>query len=308
MSEQLRIATRKSRLALWQAEYVAEQLRGAHTGISVKLVPMSTKGDRILDRSLAKIGGKGLFVKELERAIEVGEADLAVHSMKDVPAELPNGMCIAATLERADPLDSFVSNAFDSLDALPAGARLGTSSLRRQCQLKRLRPDLEVVPLRGNLDTRLRRLDDRELDAIILAAAGLQRLGLASRIRQVLTPDICLPAVGQGVMGIECREADRGVIEKLQPLNHNETGQTTVAERAFSGRLGGSCQSPIAAFAQLHAQELHLRGLVGEPDGSRIWSGDIRGSAQDGAILGRTLAEQLLGEGVGELLARLEHE
>jgi len=308
MSRALRIATRKSRLALWQAEYVAERLRDAHPGISVELKPMSTKGDQILDRSLAKIGGKGLFIKELERAMEAGEADIAVHSMKDVPAELPEGLVIPTTLERADPLDAFVSNDFESLDALPTGARLGTSSLRRQCQLKRHRPDLEVVPLRGNLDTRLKRLDDRELDAIILAAAGLKRLGLADRISKVLTPDLCLPAVGQGVLGIECREDDHAVVEKLEPLNHVDTGRLIEAERAFSARLGGSCQSPIAAFAELHGEKLRLRGLVGEPDGSRIWSGDVRGDARDGAELGRTLAERLLGEGVEELLQRLERD
>jgi len=308
MSRALRIATRKSRLALWQAEYVAERLRDAHPGISVELKPMSTKGDQILDRSLAKIGGKGLFIKELERAMEAGEADIAVHSMKDVPAELPEGLVIPTTLERADPLDAFVSNAFDSLDALPTGARLGTSSLRRQCQLKRHRPDLEIVPLRGNLDTRLKRLDDRELDAIILAAAGLKRLGLADRISQVLTPDLCLPAVGQGVLGIECREDDHAVVAKLEPLNHVDTGRLIEAERAFSAGLGGSCQSPIAAFAELNGEELRLRGLVGEPDGSRIWSDDVRGDAQHGAELGHSLAERLLGEGVRELLERLEQD
>ena len=308
MNNELRIATRKSRLALWQAEYVAARLRELHPGVAVNLVPMSTKGDEILDRSLAKIGGKGLFIKELERALEDGEADLAVHSMKDVPAELPPGLCIPATLERADPWDAFVSNAFDSLDDLPKGARLGTSSLRRQCQLKRYRPDLDVVPLRGNLDTRLKRLDDRELDAIILAAAGLQRLGLEQRIRAVLEPTLCLPAVAQGVLGLECREDDHVVIEKLEPLNHAVTGQLVAAERAFSATLGGSCQSPIAGFAELNGEELNLRGLAGEPDGSRIWSGEARGAPSSGGELGRELAQRLLGEGVAELLARLERE
>ena len=308
MSGRLRIATRKSRLALWQAEHVAARLRQAHPVLSVELLPMSTKGDRVLDRSLAKIGGKGLFIKELERAMEAGDADIAVHSMKDVPAELPAGMRIAATLERAEPWDAFVSNAHNSLDALPSGARLGTSSLRRQCQLKRRRPDLEVVPLRGNLDTRLRRLDDGQLDAIILAAAGLTRLGLAERVRQVLDPELCLPAVGQGVLGIECRDGDASIMDILEPLNHESTARLIAAERAFSQRLGGSCQSPIAAFAQRNADQLHLKGLVGEPDGSRIWDGQRVGDVGEGERLGRELAEELLGEGVAELLSRLERD
>ncbi len=304
----LRIATRKSRLALWQAEHVAARLGAAHPGIQVSLVPMTTKGDRILDRSLAKVGGKGLFIKELELAMANGRAEIAVHSMKDVPAELPPGMSIPATLERADPRDALVSNRFGSLDALPRGARVGTSSLRRQCQLRHHRPDLEVVPLRGNLDTRLRRLEEAELDAIILAAAGLKRLGLEGEIRELIAPELCLPAVGQGVLGIECLDGNTKVRALLSPLTHHPTYEHVLAERAFSSRLGGSCQSPIAAYAESAGDRLRLRGLVGLPDGTEVLAGEESGSLTEAEALGRSLAERLLADGAERLLAIMAGE
>jgi hydroxymethylbilane synthase len=301
----LRIATRQSLLALWQAEHAAALLRRAHPGIQVALMPMSTKGDRILDRSLAAIGGKGLFIKELEAALEDRRADLAVHSMKDVPGDLPAGLVIAAVLPRVDARDALVSLSARALEDLPLGARLGTSSLRRQAQLLAARPDLAIEALRGNVDTRLKRLDAGELDAIVLACAGLIRLGLESRISARLDPKISLPAVGQGVIGIECRADDlksRGVLEAL---NDAATRKAVDAERAFARRLGGSCQSPIAAYAQVAQDRLTLEGLVAEPDGSRILRDTVSGSASNPEILGVELAQRLLAVGAGELLQRL---
>jgi hydroxymethylbilane synthase len=301
----LRIATRQSLLALWQAEHAAALLRRAHPGIQVALMPMSTKGDRILDRSLAAIGGKGLFIKELGAALEDRRADLAVHSMKDVPGDLPAGLVIAAVLPRVDARDALVSLSARALEDLPLGARLGTSSLRRQAQLLAARPDLAIEALRGNVDTRLKRLDAGELDAIVLACAGLIRLGLESRISARLDPKISLPAVGQGVIGIECRADDlksRGVLEAL---NDAATRKAVDAERAFARRLGGSCQSPIAAYAQVAQDRLTLEGLVAEPDGSRILRDTVSGSASNPEILGVELAQRLLAVGAGELLQRL---
>jgi hydroxymethylbilane synthase len=301
----LRIATRKSPLALWQAEHVAALLRSAHPGLAVELLPITTKGDRIQDRSLAAIGGKGLFIKELEVALEEGGADLAVHSMKDVPGDLPAAFAIAAVLPRADPHDALIATRYAGLDALPQGARVGTSSLRRQAQLLAARPDLRIEGLRGNVDTRLRRLDENQLDAIVLACAGLVRLGLESRITARLDPQISLPAVAQGIIGIECRTADAPTRALLQALEHAPTRAVMDAERAFSGRLGGSCQSPIAAHAVLRDGRVSLDGLVAEPDGSRLIRDRIAGPADAAATLGRELAERVIGAGAGPLLERL---
>jgi hydroxymethylbilane synthase len=301
----LRIATRQSQLALWQAEHAAALLRRAHPGIEVVLLPMSTKGDRILDRSLAAIGGKGLFIKELEAALEDRRADMAVHSMKDVPGDLPAGLLIAAVLPRVDARDALISLSARALEDLPPGARVGTSSLRRQAQLLAARPDLAIEALRGNVDTRLKRLDAGELDAIVLACAGLIRLGLESRISARLDPKISLPAVSQGVIGIECRADDLKSRAVLEALNDAATRRAVDAERAFARRLGGSCQSPIAAYAQVVQDRLTLEGLVAEPDGSRILRDTISGSAADAEILGVELAERVLAVGAGELLQRL---
>jgi len=303
----LRIATRKSKLALWQAEHVADLLRHAHPRLAIELVPLSTQGDRIQDRTLAAIGGKGLFIKELEVAMLERRADIAVHSMKDVPAEVPAEFEIAAVLERADPRDALIASpGIARLEDLPQGARVGTSSLRRQAQLYAARPDLSIETLRGNVETRLRRLDSGDLDAILLACAGLMRLGLESRITARLDPKVCLPAVGQGVIGIECRSDDGATHELLSALNHTATRCVLDAERAFAGRLGGSCQSPIAAHAQLHAGQLHLIGLVAQPDGSRLFRDSVEGSANQSASLGSRLAERLLDAGAAELLERLK--
>jgi hydroxymethylbilane synthase len=296
----LRIATRKSKLALWQAEHVAELLRRAHAGLDVRLVPISTKGDRIQDRSLAAIGGKGLFIKELESAMEDGQADIAVHSMKDVPADMPDGFVIGAVLERADARDALIAGSVSRLSDLPPASRVGTSSLRRQAQLLALRPDLRIEALRGNVDTRLRRLDDGELQAIVLACAGRE-----SRITQRLDPSISLPAVGQGVIGIECRSADSAALDRLRVLEHAATRVAIEAERAFSRRLGGSCQSPIAAHARVAHGRVILDGLVAEPDGSRLLRETLEGAAADSVALGGRLAERVLAAGAGALLERL---
>ena len=305
MQNMLRIATRRSRLALWQAEHVSALLRAAHPGLDVELVPMVTEGDRILDRALAEVGGKGLFIKELEVAMFEGRADLAVHSMKDVPADLPEGMTLAIVLERADPHDALVSNRFQRLEDLPQGARVGTSSLRRQCQLRHARPDLEVLQLRGNVDTRLRKLDEGAYDAIILAAAGLKRLELQARIASLVPIGASLPAVGQGIIGIECRTADTLTRERLAALEHRPSRLRLDAERAFAARLQGSCQSPVAGFAELDGETLRLRGLVGAPDGSRLFADEIQGPATEGPALGFALAERLLAAGAGALLDEL---
>jgi hydroxymethylbilane synthase len=306
LGKPLRIATRKSQLALWQAEHVAALLRRAHAGLEVELVPMVTQGDRIQDRSLAAIGGKGLFIKELEVALEDDRADIAVHSMKDLPGDLPAGLTIAAVLERADARDALLTAAAGGrLDDLPRGARVGTSSLRRQAQLLAARPDLKVEGLRGNVDTRLRRLDGGDMDAILLACAGLIRLGLESRITARLDPKMFLPAVAQGVIGIECRVADSRTLRLVTLLNHQDTRIVMDAERAFAHRLGGSCQSPIAAYARLEGGSLLLDGLVAEPDGSRLVRDTASGSIDDPVALGRLLAERILDAGAGPLLERL---
>ena len=300
------IATRASVLALWQAEHVRTLLQRAHPQLTVELLPMTTQGDQILDSPLAKIGGKGLFVKELEQALMDGRADIAVHSMKDVPHELPAGLSIPCILERESPWDALVSNAYTQFESLPQGATVGTSSLRRECQLRALRPDLNIVSLRGNVQTRLRKLDEGHYDAIILAAAGLIRLGLQSRIAQVLDT-VCLPAVGQGAIGVECRADDEMTQQLLAPLHHPATAICVIAERAVTRVLGGSCQVPIAAFGELRdypqGEKVFLRGLVGSPDGQKIIKAE-RFSAI-APMLGAALAQDLLALGAGEILERL---
>ena len=297
----LRIATRQSRLALWQAEHVAALLRARHPDVNVVLVPMTTQGDRVLDRPLAQVGGKGLFIKELEMAIAENRADIAVHSMKDVPSELPPGMTLAAMLPRADPHDAFVSQRFSDFMSLPQGARIGTSSLRRQCQLKALRPDLEIIPLRGNVDTRLRKLDEGHYDAIILAAAGLSRLGFSKRITQTIDFDQSLPAVGQGIVGIECRSDDERSVRLTSALDDRTSRLCCETERAFALRLQGSCQSPIAGYAELQGDELTLRGVVGSEDGQTLYRGTTKGTVPH--AVGTQLADRLLSAGADELLA-----
>ncbi len=297
-----RIATRQSPLALWQAHYVQQRLMAAHPGLRVELVPMVTKGDVILDTPLAKVGGKGLFVKELELAMLEDRADLAVHSMKDVPVAFPLGLGLVTICEREAPREAFVSNHYDSLDALPQGAVVGTSSLRRQSQISERRPDLVIRSLRGNVGTRLSKLDAGEYDAIILAAAGLKRLGLESRIRQPLPAEISLPAVGQGAVGIECRLDDSELISLLQALNHDDTAVCVKAERAMNTRLEGGCQVPIGSFALLEGDQLWLRGLVGAPDGSVMVRGERRGSRAEAEAMGVSLADELLGNGARDIL------
>ncbi len=305
LSRTIRIATRKSALALWQAEYVKAKLVEHYPSITVELVPMSTQGDKILDTPLAKIGGKGLFIKELEVAMLEGRADIAVHSMKDVPVAFPDGFGLHAICERENPFDAFVSNHYNSLDALPQGAVVGTSSLRRQCQIRKYRPDLVIKDLRGNVNTRLAKLDNGEYDAIILASAGLIRLEMASRIRMPLPADISLPAVGQGAVGIECRNDDEELIALLQALNHEDTHTRVSAERAMNERLEGGCQVPIGSFATLDGEALTLTGMVGKPDGSTLLFASVT-SPRDKAIdIGVEVAEALLAQGAGDILQAL---
>lgn len=301
----IRIATRKSPLAMWQAEHVAAALTSAHPGIRVELLGMSTQGDKILDTPLAKIGGKGLFVKELEQGMLEGSADIAVHSMKDVPVELPEGLHLPVIMEREDPRDAFVSNNFADLDALPQGAKVGTSSLRRQSQIMERRPDLELLPLRGNVNTRLRKLDESEYDAIILAAAGLIRLKFSDRIRGFIEPEQSLPAIGQGAVGIECRADDERINALIEPLHHTQTAIRVGAERAMNNRLEGGCQVPIAGHALLQDDQLWLRGLVGSVDGKIIIRDEIRGASADAETMGITLAERLLDAGAAGILKDL---
>lgn len=305
MLSKLRIATRKSPLALWQAEFVKSRLLEIHDGLEVELVTMSTKGDKILDTPLAKIGGKGLFVKELETRMLEGDCDIAVHSMKDVPMEFPEGLFLPVICEREVPLDAFVSNTYEKFEDLPQGARVGTSSLRRKCQLLDLRPDLEIADLRGNVNTRLRKLDEGEFDAIILASAGLIRLEMADRIRSRIAPEVILPAVGQGAVGIECREGDPEVLDLIEPLNHHETSVRVRAERALNHRLEGGCQVPIGSYSILEGDQIYLRGLVGAVDGSTIIRAETRGLQADGETLGIQVAEELLDNGAQEILQTL---
>ena len=302
MPREIRIATRKSALALWQAEYVKSALEQAHPGLRVSLVPMVSRGDKLLDAPLAKIGGKGLFVKELETALLENEADIAVHSMKDVPMDFPEGLGLFCICEREDPRDAFVSNRFDSLDALPAGSIVGTSSLRRHAQLLARRPDLRIHFLRGNVNTRLAKLDAGEYDAIILAAAGLIRLGFEGRIRSSISVDDSLPAGGQGAVGIDCRTADAEVHALLAPLHHRDTAVRVNAERALNKRLNGGCQVPIACYAVLEGDQLWLRGLVGQPDGGQLLRAESRAPADEAEQLGVRVAEDLLGQGAETIL------
>jgi hydroxymethylbilane synthase len=300
----LRIATRKSPLALWQSEHVAARLRAAHPGLQVELVPMSTRGDQVLDRSLAAIGGKGLFLKELELAMARGEADCAVHSLKDVPMELEPGFALAAILARADHADAFVGNDFDGIDALPRGARVGTSSLRRQAQLRARRPDLELLDLRGNVNTRLAKLDTGEYDAIVLACAGLQRLGFESRIRARLDAPDWLPAPAQGAIAIECRDGDPAVHALCAALDDAPTRTCVEAERAMNRALHGSCHVPVAALAQLEeaGARIVLRGLVGSAADGRMVRAEVAGAAAAPELLGVQVARRLLDAGAGEFL------
>lgn len=303
----LTIATRESPLALWQAEFVQSALRDAHPGLEVQLLGMTSRGDQLLDVPLAKVGGKGLFVKELETALLNGSADIAVHSMKDVPMTFPEGLNLGVICQREDPTDAFVSNHFDCMADLPAGAVVGTSSLRRECQLRERRPDLEVRFLRGNVNTRLRKLDEGQYDAIILASAGLIRLGMAARIRQALSTDESLPAAGQGAVGIELRSGDSEVLALLQVLHHAPTAQRVIAERAMNERLQGGCQVPIAGFAQYDesGENLWLRGLVGKPDGSLLLRAEARAAASGAAQLGMDVADDLLAQGAAAILAEV---
>lgn len=301
----LKIATRKSPLALWQANFVKDRLEALYPELQVELVPMSTQGDKILDTPLAKVGGKGLFVKELETAMLEGRADIAVHSMKDVPVEFPEGLGLHTICEREDPRDAFVSNRFGRIDELPQGAVVGTSSLRRQCQLRAARPDLVIRDLRGNVNTRLSKLDAGEYDAIILAAAGLKRLEMAHRITAFIEPEQSLPANGQGAVGIECRLDDHELHALLAPLEHPETRIRVLTERAMNRALQGGCQVPIGAYALVQGEEVWLRGLVGSPDGSRVIRDEIRGPLADGEALGHTLAQRLLADGADVILAEV---
>jgi hydroxymethylbilane synthase len=299
----IRIATRKSALALWQAEHVAALLRELPEVDSVELVPLSTRGDEILDRSLQKIGGKGLFIKELEVAMQRGEADIAVHSMKDVPAEMPAGFCLAAMLERANQADALVAPGGMRLADLPEGALIGSSSLRRQAQLRMLRPDLRIEPLRGNVNTRLAKLDDGQYDAIVLAAAGLERLDFGERISQEFAPEEMLPAAAQGVVGIECLDSAVTLRTVLAQLNHADSVRTTLAERAIARVLEASCQSPVATYARIDGDALTVTALVAMPDGSRSLRDSVSGAADDAERLGEMLAARLLEQGAAELLA-----
>ena len=301
----LKIATRQSPLALWQAEHIRARLQELHADLQVELVTFVTQGDKILDTPLAKIGGKGLFVKELEAALLDGRADLAVHSMKDVPMALPEGLSLTVICEREDPLDAGVSNSYTSFDELPQGAKVGTSSLRRKSQILKARPDLEIIDLRGNVGTRLSKLDAGNYDAIILASAGLKRLGLADRIRHTLKPAVSLPAVGQGALGLECRDRDQAVLDLILPLLHAETDVCVRAERAFNAYLEGGCQVPIAGYATLQNGKIAIEGRVGSVDGATLLKAELQGDVNQAEQLGVALAQNLLAQGAGDLLKAL---
>jgi hydroxymethylbilane synthase len=300
------IASRESALALWQARHVASRLAALYPRTEIGILGLTTEGDRRLDASLANIGGKGLFVKELEEALLSGRADIAVHSIKDLPVTLAREFALAAVSEREDPRDAFVSSRYADLSALPAGGRVGTSSLRRECQLRARHPGLRIEPLRGNVTTRLRKLDAGDYDAVILAAAGLKRLGLEDRITRLIPPAESLPAPGQGALGVECLARHTDLVETLAALNHAATARCVAAERAFSRSLSGSCVVPLGAYAEAEGRDLRLRGFVGAPDGSRVVSGELRGPARDPEALGVTLAKGLKAQGAGEILAALQ--
>lgn len=301
----IRIATRQSPLALWQAEHVAYRLQQAFPGLKTELVKMVTRGDKILDAPLAKVGGKGLFVKELEQGMLEGAADIAVHSMKDVPVDFPEGLHLAVILDREDPTDAFVSNHYRNLAELPANARIGTSSLRRQCQIKEKFPQAEILSLRGNVNTRLAKLDADEYDAIILASAGLKRLGMGNRITAPLSPDESLPAMGQGAIGIECRTDDAEIHAYLQVLHDADTSIRVTAERAMNAHLNGGCQVPIAGFAEIQGDQLFMRGLVGSPDGALIYRAEARSPLAEAEQLGVSIADDLLRQGADKILREL---
>jgi len=302
----IRIGTRKSPLALWQAEYVRDQLLAIDAELHVELVKLTTQGDKMLDTSLAKVGGKGLFIKELEQRLLDRTADIAVHSLKDVTVDLPEGLALVTYCEREDPRDAFVSNEYPKLDALPEGARVGTSSLRRQCQLRALYPKLQITGLRGNVNTRLSKLDAGEFDAIILATAGLKRLGMQDRIRESIAADVLLPAVGQGVVCIETRAEDSDLIAILKNLNDNKTETCVLAERAVNRALEGGCQVPIGAFAEfVDGNRLRVRGLVGDPEGTGVLRATEEGAPEDASALGERVAQALLEQGAGEILERV---
>jgi hydroxymethylbilane synthase len=299
------IASRESALAMWQAEHIRDRLRALYPQTEVSILGMTTQGDQILDVSLSKIGGKGLFVKELETALEDGRADFAVHSLKDVPMVLPEGFVLAVIGEREDPHDAFVSNLYENLAALPAGSVVGTSSLRRESQLRARFPHLKIEPLRGNVQTRLRKLDEGQYAAIILAAAGLKRLGLIARIRAIISSEDSLPAVGQGALGIECRTDRADVISMLQPLHHPDTAACVLAERAMSRALNGSCQVPLGGFAQVNDGQLRMRGFVASPDGQHMVRAESTGDINNPEALGKKIADELRAQGAGEILAAL---
>lgn len=305
MMNTLRIATRKSPLALWQAEHVASLLQDKFPDLDIALRPMSTQGDKLLDAPLAKVGGKGLFIKELEQALLTGDADIAVHSLKDVPMEIPDGLAMPVFLARGDPHDALVCDHHDSLASLPAGTRVGTTSLRRRCQLLAARPDLQVVTIRGSVHTRLAKLDAGECDALLLAVAGLRRLGLGERVREVISPEVILPAVGQGVLSIECRQGDEGAESLIATLNDADSAACASAERAMNQKLGGGCQVPIAGFAELDGEELALRALVASIDGDRVLRANGRAPRGEGALLGASVADDLLSQGAGAILAEV---
>ena len=301
--KKLVIASRESMLAMWQAEHIKGRLKALYPDCEVEILGMTTRGDQILDRTLSKIGGKGLFIKELEQALQDGRADLAVHSIKDVPMELPEGFALAAIGERANPFDAFVSNQYARLEEMPEGSIVGTSSLRREAQLRAKFPHLTIQPLRGNVQTRLSKLDNGDYDAVILAAAGLQRLGLDGRIREILSPADSLPAAGQGALGIEIAARRTDLADILRPLNHEETAACVTAERALARALGGSCQVPLAAYCVMEDGLLTLNGLVGHPDGSVIIEASAQAPAAYADALGRAVAKRLADDGAEELIA-----
>ena len=302
----LRIATRRSPLAVWQAEHVADRLRARYPDLEVELVRLSTRGDEITDRPLMAVGGKALFVKALEEGMLAGKADIAVHSMKDVPAVVPEEFRLPVILAREDPFDALVSRRYTTIDELPAEGRVGTASLRRECQIRARRPDLAIESLRGNVQTRLGKLDAGHFDAIVLAASGLRRLGMAEQITQVMPPEESLPAVGQGALGIECRADNSDVASLIQGLDDPDTHDRVAAERAVNARLEGSCHVPLAAYATLEGERLWLRGLVASRDGRRVLTAEGRAARSDGPALGRAVADDLLAQGAGEILAAIE--
>jgi hydroxymethylbilane synthase len=304
---QITIATRESALAMWQAHHIRQQLQALYPQIEIKILGMTTTGDQILDKTLSKIGGKGLFVKELEQAMQEGRADIAVHSLKDVPMVMPEGFVLAAIGEREDPRDAFVSNQFKKLEELPPGSVVGTSSLRRQCQIQARFPALKIESLRGNVQTRLRKLDEGQYAAIILAAAGLKRLGLGERITSLLPTEQSLPAVGQGAIGIECRAGRDDLVALLAPLNHAVTAACVTAERGMSRALAGSCQVPLGGFAEIADGVLRLRGFVSSVDGVRVVRSEVSGKPGDAEQIGKELAQCLIGMGADKILAELEH-